>query len=137
MSDPSFALQVANVGILRGNSGVTDLVGERVYDSVPEKPTFPYLTLGESHVLGDDSEDCGDASEVFAQLHAWSQSVKGGFTEVKRIASAVRSAMKIPPALDGFTVTVIEYVQTQYLRDPDGITRHAMIEYRYLISHTS
>lgn len=136
MSDPSFNLQVAQVGILKGNSGVTGLISDRVYDDIPSKPEFPYVNVGEGHVLGDDTEDCGDASEVFSQIHAWSQKKNAGLTEVKRIAAAVRTALKSPPALAGFTVTVVEYVQTQYLKDPDGITRHAMVEFRYLIDHS-
>jgi hypothetical protein len=43
--------------------------------------------------------------------------------------------LKTYPVLDGFEVTVADFVQAQYLRDPDGKTRHAVIEFRFLISH--
>lgn len=135
MSDPSLPLQGAIVAALKASAPLQALLSTRVYDEPPSLPTFPYISYGEGHVVGDDTEDCGDGSEVFVQLHAWSRAV--GFPEVKMIAEGIRGALKAPPALSGFQVSVVEYVQTQFLRDPDGKTRHAMVEFRYLINHTS
>lgn len=141
MSDPSLALQGAIVAALQGAVAVTSLVGDRIYDQVPRPvppatgPTFPYITVGDGQVLGDDTEDCGDGSEVVLQIDAWSRAI--GYPQVKQIAAAIRSALKIVPTLSGFDVSVVEYVQTQFLRDPDGLTRHAALTFRYLIVHTS
>jgi hypothetical protein len=52
------------------------------------------------------------------------------------MAAAIRGALKATPlVLTGFVVTVTEYVQTIFLRDPDGLTRHARVEFRFLITH--
>lgn len=133
MSDPSYALQVAIAGILTDPS--PPLV-PRVYDSVPKDPVFPYVTIGEGQVLGDDTEDCGEGSEVVVRVHAWSRAV--GYPEVKRLAGAIRSSLiRATYTLTGFDVGVVEFVQMQFLRDPDGKTSHAVVEFRYLITHTS
>lgn len=134
MSDPALALQGELVRALKANGGVG--TGARVYGAgaVPNTPDFPYVTLGgEDQVLGDDVE-CADLSEVFVRIHAWSRTV--GFPEVKAIAGAIRAAIKNATlSLSGFTVNEIEFVQTQYLQDPDGLTRHAVTEFRFFITH--
>lgn len=133
MSSPSLALQAAIVLLLKNSNGVLTLVSSRVYDSVPANPTFPYIALGDGQELGDDSE-CADGSEVFFQIHAWSRAP--GFPESKSIASAIRTAMKTQITLTGYSVIVTQYQQTQFLKDPDGLTRHAMVEYRFIITHS-
>jgi len=140
MSDPSLALQGAIITMLKNDPGVAALIGARVYDEVPAPVppatvTFPYITIGPCHVLGNDTEDCGDGSEVNQQIDVWTRLV--GDPEAKRIAAAVRTALKSYPTLAGFDVSVVEFVDEQFLRDPDGKTRHAAMTFRYLITHTS
>jgi hypothetical protein len=136
MSDPSYALQAAVTKRLKEDSGVIAIVAARVYDEVPTAAAYPYLSLGGGQVLGDD-DDCADGSEITFQIHGWSQSAATpGYSVVKKIVGAVRSAMKAPLTLDGFDVLLSEFTQTQYLDDPDGRTRHAVIEYRFIIVHS-
>lgn len=132
MSDPSLPLQAAVVALLKADATVVNLVEQRVYDAPPAGALFPYVTLGDGQTLGDDRE-CADASEVFFQINVWSRAV--GWPEAKGIAAAVRAAMKAPIAIADFTITVTEFRQAQPLRDPDGLTRRVMIEYRFLITH--
>lgn len=131
MSDPSLPLQAAIVKALK-DAGIAS---GRVYDPIPDNPTFPYVTVGDDQVVGDD-DDCGDGSIVFTRIHGWSHAI--GYPEVKALAAAVRTAIKNATlTLSGFTVVVTEFVQTQYLKDPDGLTRHAVVEMRFLITHDS
>lgn len=131
MSDPGLALQGALVTALKATGGVG--TGARVYDDVPASPTFPYVQIGDDQVLGDDVE-CAELSEVFTRIHVWSRAV--GFVETKTIAGAVRARIRATNfSLSGFTVKEVEFVQIQYLRDPDGQTRHAVIEIHFLIQH--
>lgn len=134
MSDPSYALQAAIVPRMKGSSAVAALVAARIYDEVPKEATFPYVTVRGGQVNGDDN-DCADISEVYFQIHAWAQPPGAG-SSVKKIAGAIRDAMKAPFTLTGFVVEVQEYQQTQWLDDPDGLTRHAMVEFRFIIVHT-
>ena len=128
MSDPSLAVQGAINTTLR-NAGICQ---GRVYDRVPAKPTFPYVTIGEGDTVGDDN-GCFDASEVNLSVHVWSRTV--GFPEAKTIAGQIRGLLKTDFALPGFNVSVAEYVTTRYMRDPDGLTNHAVVEFRYLVDH--
>jgi hypothetical protein len=136
MSDPALPLQAAIVTALKSGGGIAG-VGARVYDEPPVKAAFPYVVVGDCHVVGDDN-DCADASEVFSQVHAWSRASEPDYwSELKTIAGALRDRLRAEPVLAGFIVTVVQFEQVQYLRDPDGLTRHAVIEHRYLITHTS
>lgn len=130
MSDPSLALQGGIVALLKSGGGVG--TADRVYDEVPPTPVFPYISIGDDQVVGDDN-DCSEISEVFCRIHVWSRAV--GYPETKQIASAVRARLRAtPPTVSGFTVDVVEFQQIQFLRDEDGKTRHAVVEYRFLIS---
>lgn len=132
MSDPSLALQGGLVALLKSGGGVG--VADRVYDEPPDEKNrvFPYITVGDDQVVGDDN-DCSEISEVFCRIHVWTRTV--GFPETKQIAGAVRARLRAtPPTVNGFTVDVVEFQQHQFLRDEDGKTRHAVVEYRFLIS---
>jgi hypothetical protein len=61
------------------------------------------------------------------QLDAWSRAV--GFPEVKRVADAVRAALHDYelPLSDNALVSLL-HRQTRVLRDPDGLTNHAVVE---------
>jgi hypothetical protein len=67
------------------------------------------------------------------QIDAWSQSV--GFPEVKRVASAVRRALAFAPmdlTGDGYRLVDIALETDLTLRDPDGVTSHAVLTFRAL-----
>lgn len=131
MSDPSYDLQVALVAALKADGALPDVVGKRVYDRVPPDASFPYLTLGPSQVLPDKAV-CIDGVEVSVQIDAWSRTTS--FGEVKTIGAAIVAALDDKPlAVEGFNVTVFELAGAQYLRDPDGLTRHAAITFRGLL----
>ncbi len=129
MSDPSLELQAALVATLKGVS--PQIAGGRIYDQAPELPEFPYVTLGDCQVLPDKA-GCIDGVEVYPQIDIWSRAV--GYPEIKAIAAAVKAVLDDQPlSVDGFAVVVFEHQSTHYLRDPDGLTRHAAIVFRGLI----
>jgi hypothetical protein len=136
VSDPSLPLQAALVLALSGNIGAE--VGTRVYDQVPDPvppattATFPYVTLGDCQVLPDKAE-CIDGSEVYPQIDVWSRDV--GYPQVKRIAAAVKAVLDDQPlSVTDFNVVLFQHEETRYLRDPDGLTRHAVILFKGLIT---
>ncbi len=142
MSDPSEALQVAQFNALVNDAALMALLAAPgVWDTINPDAPFPYVQIGESQVLGDDTDGCGDGSEVITRTHAYTRGgaddAPDGLPPLKKIAAEVRRILKAEFALAGFTVTVVEYVQTQFLRDPDGQTMHAVIEHRYLIDHAT
>ncbi len=134
MSDPSLALQKAMVDALKAVGTLPDVVGGRVYDDVAASAAFPYVNLGMTQVLPDKA-GCIDGAEVFQQIDVWSRSV--GFPECKTIAQAVVARLDdVDLIVEGFAVIVLEHQDTRYLRDPDGLTKHAAITFRSLLQPT-
>lgn len=128
MADPSLALQGALNVRLRGQVAA---VGDRVFDRAPADVVFPYIELGEFQTL-DDGAQCHDGQEVFITLHVWSRAI--GQVECKTIAGAVRGAVH-EADLDlgpGWQFLEIAHQDTRYLKDPDGLTSHAVLTFRAL-----
>lgn len=130
MADASLALQGAiNVRV----RAQVPAVGGRVFDRVPADVAFPYVELGEAQAL-DDGAQCHDGQELFATLHVWSREV--GQVECKTIAGAVRAAVH-EADLDlgaAFQFLEIAHQDTRYLKDPDGLTSHAVLTFRSLVA---
>lgn len=131
MTSPSLELQGAIVTKLKATPAVTALIGTRIYDSVPSTATFPYVSIGPEQTLADDA-DCITGFEIFMQLDAWSRAT--GSPEVKRIAEAVRDALHDfeLPLTDNALVS-FRHRQTRVLKDPDGLTAHAALEFVALV----
>lgn len=137
MSDPAVALQKSIVDLLQATPSITSIVGTRIYDrprppNPAQESNFPCITLGGGQTNGDDI-DCAEVSETFFQIHAWSRSP--GWPQAKEIAVAIRAALRPAITVPDCEVQVQEYQQTQYLEDTDGLTRHAMVEFRFIIVH--
>jgi hypothetical protein len=45
MADSARALMMAVQTLLKGNSALTDIVGQRIYGSPPANPTYPYVLI--------------------------------------------------------------------------------------------
>lgn len=130
MIDPSLALQGAIVTALKSSVSVRAVIGNpaRIYDNVPSGAVFPYASLGSMQII-NDSNDCGDQSDVFASVDCWSRAV--GFPEVRSVAAAIAAVLANAVAVPGFRV-VFQYVEDiNYRRDPDGLTSRATIGLRY------
>ncbi len=128
MSDPSYPLQIAIVAALKGDSPPA---ATRVYDAVPTSPQFPYVSLGDMQVLPDKA-DCIDGTEVFLQIDAWSRTI--GYQEVKQMGAAIIRALDDKElTVTGYHLVVLELQSLNYLRDPDGLTRHAALTFRALL----
>jgi hypothetical protein len=134
MSDPSIELQNAIVGALKAVGALPAVIGTRVYDDVPTAATFPYISLGDCQVLPDKAE-CIDGVEVYPQIDVWSQ--KPGYGETKTITKAVLLALDDRAlAVTGFDLVVFEIQSVNYLRDPDGKTRHAALTFHGILTPT-
>ncbi|AZO77486.1 MULTISPECIES: DUF3168 domain-containing protein [unclassified Bosea (in: a-proteobacteria)] len=130
MADPSLALQGAINTRLRAQ---VTAVGNRVFDRVPADVAFPYIELGEFQTL-DDGAQCHDGQEVFVTLHVWSRAV--GQVEAKTIAGVVRGALHEAELSLGIAWQFLEiaHQDTRYLKDPDGLTSHAVLTFRALVA---
>ena len=125
-ADPDLELQGLIITRLKADAAVIALVGNRVYDSVPQGAPFPYISYGPSNVIEEDAT-CINGATHYLQVDGWSRAP--GFPEAKKIAGAVRDCLH---DVEGLTLTdnalvMLEHYQTQIMRDPDGLTSHAVI----------
>jgi hypothetical protein len=128
MSDPSYEIQEAIVAAVKADTALTSLIGGRIYDPVPPTAAFPYISIGEDQVLPDLAQ-CYDGADVISTLHVWSRKI--GYGEVKRVAAALESALTNATfALTGFRLVDKLFESTRYMRDPDGLTSHAVVTFR-------
>lgn len=129
VADPSLALQKALVARLKADADVAALVNGRIYDSVPANATKPYLSFGPFQVLPERG-DCLDGAEVVITLDGWAAGPDS--VTVKRVGAAVAAALdEAAIALEAPQRLVEMLVEPiSYLRDPDGITGHAVITVR-------
>lgn len=130
----SLALQGYMRETLGASSELQELVDDRIYDQVPPQAVMPYVTIGlvqeTSEQIGTVDDDCSyQGVEGIAQIDCWSRTV--GYPGVKLIAEACRRAFPTNlPAIPGLALTEFMFDRYQVLRDPDGMTSHAVIEYR-------
>jgi hypothetical protein len=130
MSDPSYELQDAIVRALKGSS--PQVAGGRVYDAAPTTATFPYITLGDCQVL-PDKYDCIDGVIVYPQIDLWSRAI--GYGEIKLLAKNVLALLDDQSlTVTGYDLVLFEIQDVRYLRDPDGLTRHAALTFHGILT---
>lgn len=135
--DASYELILAAITKLRATTAVTALVGTKIYDRVPEKQdgtpnvTSPYVSMGPTTTIPDDY-DCVDGEEITFQIDAWSWGggEAYGSVEVRKISDAIKRALHDADlTLANNALVTIRHELTRILRDPDGITNHAAIQF--------
>lgn len=126
----SWPLQQAIFGALTNDAGVTALVGGRVYDSVPQDASFPYLTVGDSTVIPFDTKD-EPGQEHRVVMHAWSR--YAGRKEAKQILAAVYDRLnRATLTVSGYGVVLILFEFEETFLDEDGRTYHGVIRFRII-----
>jgi|GEM_PF-2424522 len=129
---PRFELQKAIAAILAADADLKTLIGDppRVYQEVPAKVRFPYVSFGDFQKIPDLAE-CIDGSEIFPTLHIWSRATT--YAEAESISETIAAA------LVGATFTMTQNrcllferddIGDQQQRDPDGVTIHIASHYR-------
>jgi len=135
IEDASYELQLAIVPRLKNDADVSAMIAGRIFDFVPRDPVtghvtaqFPFVAFGEEQEI-PERYDCIDGSEIFLDLHVWSRDP--GFREAKRIANAIKSSLDgadLPLAENALVYFV--YDGRRVIRDPDGLTSHAVLTFR-------
>jgi hypothetical protein len=127
-TDPSLALQKAIINTLKADPAVSAIVGAQVYDGVPDEAVLPYVSLGLFQMI-PDSGDCLDGGEAVIQIDAWALGPRT--TQVKQLGGAIAYALdQAELKLEGHHFVSIAATELQYLRDPDGITAHAVVTFQ-------
>ena len=126
--DAAYELQRAIYAILIADAGFAALADDRVYDRAPDKVQFPYVSFGPSQEI-PEAVDCIDAAEIIIQIDAWSRDP--GEREVKQLAKAIKAALDGEALqLSDNALVYFEYSGRRVMKDPDGITSHAVLTFR-------
>lgn len=121
-SDASLPLQAAIVKRLKTDVA---MVAGRVLDAPAPGTPKPYISIGESQINPAIAQLYHGANERF-QIDGWSAGP--GKAEAKALGAAILAAFAEPLELAngaGHRVVYIEHEQTEYVREPDGVTQHA------------
>jgi len=135
-SDASLEVQKAIVDRLQADAGFNTVAGGRIYDAVPYPVTMPYANFSSFDLLPEGG-DCIEGGDVFVTLDAWAKGPQS--VEIKKVGKAIAAALdKAPLELEAPQRLVqMSLERTQYLRDPDGITAHAVLTFRAMTEPTS
>ena len=129
MPSASWSLQRSIFDALSTSPAVLDLLGSpRIFDDVPQKAAFPYLTLGQSTVR-DWSTGSDEGSEHLLTLHVWSRA--DGRRETHELMAALAAALhdQVLP-LDGHRLVNLRHELSEARREPDGETYHGIVRLR-------
>lgn len=133
-------LQKAIYDTLKDNAAfAAEIPEDRIYDKMPladQRDDSPFCVIGESDWI-EDSADCVDAYDEDVNLHIWTRD-KGGFKEVKRIAGLAITALNaVSGTLEPDEGKLAGWYCSggRFMRDPDGISLHAVITLEALMEN--
>lgn len=118
-------LQQAIYTALKSNTSLMSLVGNRLFDHVPQNTAYPFIKIGDDRHTANLSDDL-DCSDVLITVDVWSQqkSHKEGKTILGEIYNTLHN-QKIP------NITYILWdASPQPILESDGKTTHFIIEFR-------
>lgn len=139
--DPTYELIKECIVILKADTSITAIVGDKIYDRVPEKQdgtpnvTSPYISLGTTSFLTEDF-DCVDAATITIQFNCWSWGNGEEYSSalVRKLSFLVRKALhkkEINLIQNGFVA--IEHQITSFNRASDGVTHQASVGFETLV----
>lgn len=107
------------------------VAGGVVFDEVPEQTEPPYIEIGESVDVEDDTT-LSDGIEHTLTLRAWSRNYKG-HGEIRQMARDVRRALhREDLSVAGLSSCICFVDGANYLTDPDGVSHQAVIRCRLM-----
>jgi hypothetical protein len=113
---------------------ISGRIGATVYDDVPTLPdgqpqaNFPYVVIGDDTFAPWDTDD-QLGGEMTVTLHIWSRA--GGMREAKTIAGQMYSLLhRARLSVMGYHLIDCLCEFSEFMRDPDGETRHVVVRYR-------
>lgn len=129
MANAAWALQQAVYAALANDAPLVALLGgARVYDVVPTRAEFPYVTFAQT---AERDWSTGDEAggEHALTLHVWSRG--GGRKETLAIVAAAREVLhEAALSLAGFRLINLRHEVSEVRRDGDGETYHGIVRFR-------
>ena len=105
--------------------------GIPVYDFVPQDSDYPYIVIGDTTSLPNDT-DTEIGSDSTITIHVWSR--YRGRLEVKQIQQAIYDILhRAQLSVSGSHFVMIDCEFQESFRDADGLTMHGVQRFRMLI----
>lgn len=133
MSDTYLAGIKSILSRLNAVTPVTDLVGARIYTDIPQDEAFPYIVVKMDSAPFMTKDFSG--MEHTLEVHSFSRDKTP--KEAGDIREAVVDALHRQESnltLDKQAVTDIQYETGAVFKEPDGVTWHGLIQFRFIIS---
>ncbi len=136
MSSATWHLQQAVHGALAADTEVLSLLdGARIFDDVPQRAAFPYITLA-GFTLNDWATGTEPGAEITFTVNAWSRGA--GHKQAHLIADVVRSALHDAPlAIAGHHLVNLRHVSSDTHRERDGDTYRVSARFRVVLEPTA
>jgi len=129
----ALAVQKSAVAALKAHSGVSGLVGARVYDQPPQSATRPYIRIGGIQPRPLRS-DCASAATVTFGIEAHSRPVTSGRVDATRCAEAIVSALDgAALVVSGFTLVQLHWLAQDVTQDSDGEGYTAVVAFSAIL----
>ena len=105
--------------------------------AAPTNATFPYVDF-RVEVVGDDTE-CAEGNEAYlvADVYAREETYLASVQKAEVIAGALRRVWTAALALDGHIIDDWEFEGDRPLSDPETLTEHRNVRFRYLTTATA
>lgn len=133
--------QVAIYQRLTSYAPLAAFVDDRVYDDVPQDSTYPYVVIGEEDST-EYNDDVNTGADSDLAIHVWdrpSEAAGGpqGRRRAKQILQTIYDALNHYELHITGADSILIYAEYQNtFLDPDGITRHGVIRFRLLTTHS-
>lgn len=126
MADTSLEVQVALIDLLKASGAIAALVDDRIYDTVPDNVSFPYINLEPFDSATEETKD-QDGQMHSIQIDTWSR--YRGQKETREVIAAIRDAVhRVPLIITGGDVIFSYVSNTRLLMDSDKRTIHGIVE---------
>lgn len=127
MIDPAQNLQKAIHLALKS----ADIASGKIYHKVPPNTALPYLYIGDDLIEAD--YDGGPFSRCTVIVDVFAENA----LVAKALAGAVRATIEtIELAIDGFITAEAYFAYSRFIKEPDGLTAHAVVAVEYLLIPT-
>lgn len=126
----TWELQKAVYAALTADAALMALI-TGIFDHVPQGQAYPYLTVGDDTETDRNTFD-RTGREPTMTLHLWSK--YAGMKQAKDIAERVVTLLDDQAlVVTGWGHVMTTYEFGEFLRDPDGETRHGVLRFRMLL----
>lgn len=129
-SDPSLLIQKTIRDALIGDSKISNAVTD-VFDFVPDKTVFPYITVGDDTAVDWGAKDF-DGMDYTINIHTWSRA--RGRKECKDIMFEVYRVLHLNDLnISGFKTVLCRFDFAESSLDPDGQTYHGVQRFKVIV----